>query len=393
MTNFRENVWKIALIGILWTAIALPFPLSTQAGISIKKVTVTGTAFVKGDNIAGAHQKAIEDALRQALEQGVGMVMDSVSIIKNDDLMDKIYTNTQGYITSYKIIKEEREPNGLYSVKIEAMVKPGALKETLTRLGLVKAMMDYPRIMIIPSASNIESTASRAAETAITKRFTDKSFDIVDYKSNKALHKELGKLSDKPVGWIKRSESTGKLKHYAEIVILYEVQSGKAEFDGIMENAPVSLSIKAVTTTEGKILTSDRQDVVGVGQSRDGALRNGGQRAAEEISEYVIQSILTWWTDYIANGTSYIITLNTNPNSGLSGLQSIAFQQALESIPGVVSLTERISGGGITEMMIRYRGNSMLLKREIITGCSTAEGLENLHSEASKGRLLVFSVR
>jgi hypothetical protein len=210
-------------------------------------------------------------------------------------------------------------------------------------------------------------------------------------KASEARHKELGKLTGKRIS--DDAIADVGLKHYAEIVILCRVETGPVEFDGIMENAPVSLNIKAITATDGKILASSRQDITGVGKSRDGALRNGGQRVAEEISKHVIQSILTWWADYIANGTPYIIILNTNPNSGLSDLQIIAFQQIIEAIPGVVSLTERNSGGGITKMMAKYKGSSILLKREIITGCCATEGLENLHLVVSKGRFMVFEVR
>ena len=379
--------WNIALIAIVGAAIALPCPLAARAEADIQ-VIAFGTAIVEGGNTAGVRQKATQDALRQALEQGVGMMMDSVSILKNDDLMDKVYTNTQGYITSYEIIQEKQEANGLYKLKIKALVKPGALKDTLARLGIIKAMMDYPRIMVIPSPGKAGSLASRAAETTLSKDFTDKSFDLVDSASSEALHKEIGKLAGK--GITDNAAADLGLKHCAEIVILCTVETGAVDFDGIMEKAPVSLSIKAVTATEGKILASDSTTVTGVGQNKKEALRNGGTRAAEGISERVIQSILTWWADYVANGMPYIITLNTPPGSDR---QVLAFQQVIESIPGVVSLTERSSGGGITEMMAKYKGNSMLLKREIITECCATEGLEELQLVASKGRFMVFEVK
>ena len=78
----------------------------------------------------------------------------------------------------------------------------------------------------------------------------------------------------------------------------------------------------------------------------------------------MMNNIVSWWADYTANGLPYVLTLRTQPRADML---VITFQQVLESVPGIVSLTERSSGGGITEMMIKFKGNSVQLKREILS--------------------------
>ena len=148
-----NKLWQSVAAGIIGVIALAGFSLPAWADENQKMVVVTGVAVLQGENIAGARQTAVQDALRQAVEQGVGMLMNATSILKNDELMEKIYTNTQGYITRYEIIKERKERNGLYRVKVQAGVKTGALRDTLVKLGIIKAMMDYPRIMIIPYLS------------------------------------------------------------------------------------------------------------------------------------------------------------------------------------------------------------------------------------------------
>lgn len=70
-------------------------------------------------------------ALRQAVEQGVGMVMDATSIVQNDDLMEKICSHTMGHITEYLVLKEKQEANGLFRVKVQAQVNTGDIKSAL----------------------------------------------------------------------------------------------------------------------------------------------------------------------------------------------------------------------------------------------------------------------
>ncbi|MDY6857526.1 MAG: hypothetical protein SWO11_23050 [Thermodesulfobacteriota bacterium] len=103
-----------------------------------------------------------------------------------------------------------------------------------------------------------------------------------------------------------------------------------------------------------------------------------------------MKRIVSWWTDYIANGIPYVITLRTPPRADCI---VISFQQAIEFVPGVASLTERSSGRGIMDMMVKYKGNSALFNREILTAAYKRRGFEKLHTVMSKGRFLVFSVK
>ena len=369
-----------ALFLIILPSVAMP-------GEDLKTVA-TGVAQIHGDNIAGARQAATQNALRQALEQEVGMLMDATSILKNDDLMEKIYTNTRGYITRYDIIKEGRERDGRYRVKICATVKAGALRDSLVKLGLIKAMIDYPWVLILPYPKQEISPASQTAETMLIKHFTDTRFDLVDPAKSTELHQEAKKLCK--VDTLRNVAARIGLKHNAEIVVLYGLDAGKAEFDGIMENVPVSMRAQAVVTTTAQILTAQEKTVAGIGKTPDLARMDGVRRATDALAQPMMDTIVSWWTDYIANGIPYVITLQTPTRADL---QILAFQHAIEEIQGVVSLTERSSGGGVTEMMVKYRGGSADLKRQILTNLIGRDGFQKLHTVESKGRFFVFSVK
>ena len=154
----------------------------------------TGVAVIQGDNITGAREEATLDALRQALEQGVGMMVESHTILNNDDLLEKIYTDTRGYIQRYEIITEKEKGKGLYSVKVQAIVKTGALRNTLVDMGIIKAMMDYPRVIILPSPDEKLTPEVESAEAVLIQQFTDKRFDLIDAEISSELHREAGQL-------------------------------------------------------------------------------------------------------------------------------------------------------------------------------------------------------
>lgn len=358
-----------------------------MAADEAKQVVAEGVAAIAGENIDGAREKAIQDALRNALDQGVGMAMNATSILEDDDLMEKIYTNTQGYVSEYKVIKEKKDRSGLYRVKIQAEVQPDLLMNALVKLGLIKPMMDYPRIMILADPGEAISFLSQVAESILTKQFTDKHFDIVDPAKARELHQEAGELLKADT--VNNVAARIGLHHHAEIVLVYGVQKGSSQFDGMMEQAAVNLQTRAIVTTTAQVLTTETKQFTGVGQTADQAGRDASRKAAEEVGQTVMQAILSWWADYTANGLPYIVTLKTPPKSDRL---VIAFQELAESIPGVVSLSERSSGGGITEMMIKYKGTSSDFKRSLLKKLYTVKELENANTVVSKGRFFVFSL-
>ena len=362
--------------------------LPTFANENQKTVTVTGVAVLQGDNIAGARQAAIQDALRQAVEQGVGMVMDATSIVQNDDLMEKIYSHTMGHITEYSVLKEKQEANGLFKVMVQAQVNTGEIKSALIKLGIIKPMMDYPRIMVLPFPDSLGSEPAKTAEAGMIKHLTAQKFDLVDPGQSLKLHADIKTLfADE--GADAAAARIG-LEHQAEIVILYGVKRLAGHFDGVMESTPVELRTRCIVTTTAQILTADNVSATGLGLSQAQATTDAAQKAAEKSSMHLTDAILTWWTDYTANGIPYILTLKTPPGSAR---RIISFQESLGAIPGVISVSERSSGGGITQMMVKYKFDTIQLKKNILDQAGFTGGFEKIDVTVSKGRFIVLAVQ
>jgi len=380
--------YKITVLSLAFVIIAVS---TSRADIQII-TTAEGIAEIKGGNIAGAKENAKKDALRQALEQGVGMLMDAESILKtdafnNDALMEKIHTHSTGYIKNFSIIKEGQDEDGKYRVTIHAVTQKGVLRNTLIRLGLIQQMVDYPRIMILPFPDKVTHPLTGTAEATLVQQFTDRYFELVDPAKSKQLHNEAKDLLE--VDTINNIAARIGLQHQAEIVILYSVETGASEFDGMMETATATMTTRAIVTTTAQILTADNKTSPGLGKTPELALATASGNAAQSCSEKLISSIISWWDNYTANGLPYIITLKTPPKADRL---IILFQQNMESIPGVVSLSERNSGGGITEMMLKYKGKSADLKRAVLSTMFKHASFKDLYTVLAKGRFMVFSI-
>ena len=357
-----------------------------RAESGVKSIMATGAAGIQGENMAKARQDALQDALRQALEQGVGVYMDARSIVANSKLVEKIVTNVQGYVAAYEIL-QERESGGLFRVTVQAEVRTGDIRDELMSMGLLKAMMDYPRVLLLPAPEQPITAQSRTAETILIREFTDRRFELVDPDQSAKLHSEAKALLEitSPIDVAARIG----LDHHAEVVIMYKTEAGRSRHDGLMETAPASLRTRVVLSTTAQILTAQDHGAHGLGNTPDLAVHDGTRKAAVQSAETVSAAVTTWWWDYTANGTPHTVILRAKPGQDRLVMD---FQQAVESIPNVTALSERASGGGVTEMTVRYRGSAGDLRRAMFDALQGRPGFQGLKTEVSKGRYMVLSL-
>ncbi len=61
-----------------------------------------------GNDPAAARDKAIEDALRRAVDQAVGAIVESETLTENYQLIsDRIYSHSSGYVQTYNVISRK----------------------------------------------------------------------------------------------------------------------------------------------------------------------------------------------------------------------------------------------------------------------------------------------
>jgi hypothetical protein len=370
------NIWQRINIGrfILIFLMIISVRSNITANETTKTTIAEGVADIHGENIQGARSQAIENALRNAIEQGLGTLMDAKAVVKNDELLEQIFTHTRGYVSKYEVIREKKDQDGLYRVTISALVKYAKLRNKLEQLGIIKQMMDYPRILMVPHDSSSDPEATQTAGDAMAGFFTDKRFDVVTG--------DPVKISGQNIDTVANQTAIPGQTVQPEIVITYKLSSGSSRFDGIMETVPVSLSAQAVATAAGQVLSSEQTRAFGLGNSPHDALMDGSRKAANQLSTALSEDFLDWWIEYTANGLPYHIVLKTSPdnNRGVAD-----FQQKLQSIPGVTTLTEYASVNGVFQMRLTYKGRALELKQHIR---ETEPGIDIV---ASKGRYMELS--
>ena len=131
--NAMTSRLPLLLLAVASVALAQPAPAE-------QVVEVEGDAAIVGGNTLGAKDKAIEVALRRAVEQACGTLVSSTSLVEKSQLVeDRIYTQAKGYVSKYELLPGGGEAKGVYTVKVKATVGTGKLSDALGAIGLTLA--------------------------------------------------------------------------------------------------------------------------------------------------------------------------------------------------------------------------------------------------------------
>ena len=126
---------------------------------------------------------AVEQAKRDAVEQGLGAYMTSNTTVTSTSIEDNIYSKAQGFVKTFKIIKESKGPDGNFEITIEAQVTD-MIDQVMADEAAFQTLlnsMNRPRIIFLVKEQNlIDNMETNFAETQLLSMFYDKGFDVVD---------------------------------------------------------------------------------------------------------------------------------------------------------------------------------------------------------------------
>jgi hypothetical protein len=93
---------------------------------------VSGQAPVVGGNAAGARERALDDALRQAVNQALATIVDPQTRAAQAKTLKAIEAKARSFVPRYRTL-EEGEANAVYTIRLEAEVDEVALRRRIEK--------------------------------------------------------------------------------------------------------------------------------------------------------------------------------------------------------------------------------------------------------------------
>jgi len=334
-----------------------------------------GVAAIVNNDKAIARDSAIEDALRKAVEQAVGTLVSSETMVENYQLLsDSIYTKTKGYVQNYRITSEVPIET-LYKVTVEATVALGNLKDDMFAIGLLLARKHKPRVMFLIAEQNIgqehykywwghyaSETDLSVSETVLVEKFREKGFNVVDYATkaeNIRISKEyrMVNLNDDAV------MSLGN-QYDAEVVI---VGKALAKYVGnvmntSMKSCQANMTARAIRSDNGAFVASTSSYGAAVHIDEITAGTEALKKSASDLASKLIDQILNTHRDEIGGTTLVQMTVN-----GVRSYQDfLSLKNVLKGeVRGVKGVHQRSISAGVAKIDIDIRGDAQSLADEL----------------------------
>ncbi len=361
---------KVLVLSFLILAIFVFSALAQET----KTVSAEGVAAIQGDARDIARDAAIEDAQKRAVEQAIGILIDSQTQVENYQLIsDKILSQTKGYIKRYNVTGESVDSN-LLRVRINAEVALSQLTDDLSGIGILLGQMHKPRTIAMIAEQNIGSewhgwwwgahgqqTDFSVVESAFMDKFTEKGFEFIDPQvAAKDMRVTAAyRVQDLSVAQAKTLGSQVD----AEVVI-----TGKAlaklygQIGGGMKSAQADLTARAVRTDTGQVIASVTTHAAAVHISEVTAGTDALKKAANQAADELIGKILALYAKETGGTRPVNITI-----TGLNKTQFVKFKDVLRNqVRGIKELHERGFEGTTARISVDSKMSAQTLSDDLV---------------------------
>ena len=393
MTSTMTTMSRTGFVALLLAFSALYSGVGVQAAFAKATQTVTaeGMAGVQG-NPAIARDNAIQDALRKAVEQAVGTMVASETLVENFQVVrDNIYNKSQGYVKEYKVVKESPGKD-LYAVTIMATVSTDNLKNDLGALGLLIARVGKPRTLFMIAEQNVgqevllywwswwgrggaaavgQSVEMAVSETVLKEEFLNRGFNVIDISA------VTGKFEISNAYRIADLTDTGAReigrKMGAEIIIKGKAlaKEGPRTAGSSVGSYLADITLSAVRVDNGQVLASVR----GNAAARHVAQHVGGNQAIEnasrQVADKLVEQITAKWSAEISGGQLIQLTIR-----GLSGMKDLVkIKEFLKTkVRGVQNVIQRSFERGEAVLEVDAKSSAQQIGDEL--AANTIQGLD-----------------
>jgi len=356
-----------------------------------RTVSAEGVAAIQGNAKDIARDQAIEDAQKRAVEQAVGILIDSQTQVENYQLIsDKILSQTKGYITRYSIAKESVD-SGLLRVLINAEVSLGKLTDDLSGIGILLGQMHKPRTMIMIAEQNIghewyawwwghqgQQMDMGVVENTVIDVFTQKGFEFIDHDAAERNIKVTSayKIQDLTV---EQAKTLGNQADAEVVIVGKAVAKLYGDIGGGMKSAQADLSVRAIRTDTGQVLASATTHGAAVHITPETAGTEALKKAANTASEQLAEKILAVYSKEAGGTKSVNITI-----SGLNKTQFVKFKDVLKNQVRVIKdVHERSFANNTAKISVDAKGSAQTISDELLLKDFGTFGVEIVGSTAN----------
>lgn len=372
----RKNEWFLIFLVIILSLVTTVSQVYSQSepASDEQEVVARGVGAIIGEDVAKAEDDALASALRNAVEQVIGTMVQSEVLVQNyQTIEDNIYSRTQGYVKRYEVVNKSRRGDNILEITIKAVVKKSDLKNDLEAIGLLISRKGRPRLMVIVDEKNMGehysywSVDMNTTENEIMNRLLEKGFPFVD---RQVAMKKLQR--DQIMAALNGDETAAQsigLQAGAEVLLVGKAISKPASGapavlrQAGMVSCQATVNLRAIRADDGSVLatTSKQAAAAHIDQLTGGtrALKRAAELAADDLADKIIAR---WQKDVYGGTTINLRLLNVGSYSDLVKIKNLL----PVVIRGVQKVYQRDYSQNTAIFEMEVRGNANQVAEEMV---------------------------
>ncbi len=299
---------------------------------------------------AESRTMAIDDALRQAVRQTMGIYISSETLVENMKLVnERIYSQTQGYIQNYEILLENRDDE-TYRVQVSAQVKTVELVDDLNSIGLLISKKQHPRVVVVLESRQIDFFTQAGSENIanqIESHLLQKGFDIVDANQVKLKKQVESALSGQEYSRASQIAKDFGAEVLIACVVRREFANVRRVYGTNVQFYSNEIQLKALETHSARVLYSGFRSRPPTAIDYLGPL----EAASSELIEEMVASILEKWKKDINEGTTYQLSVS---NTRFRELDQLT--KELQGLQGISGITTQSFQSDTASLVLQFKG-------------------------------------
>jgi len=353
-------------------------PAQAQGDLLVQ--VAQGEAAVLDNDRPAARQKAIDDALRRAVEMAAGTRVSATTETKDFQLkMDQVLTHAQGFVRRYEIVREGMDGT-VVQVAVRAFIGTAELDKDLEAMGLLMARKGMPRTMVLIAEQNVGMAAPRAVWMRGESALVSTDLRIAEITVLDALKNGgFGQLIDPEIAAEKTVQVGGiateitaaqarKLKSLtgAEVILFGQaIATVRGEMPDL---GPGWLSCTA--TISGRAVNTDNGDILSTAEATQSAAqlddiscgKEAIKKASRAFGQDMIKKIAARWSKDVSSGNDIHVTVRKVP----SFRTATDFRAALsQRVRGVRNVSQRSFAAGTQELDVTLQGSTEEFAQEV----------------------------
>lgn len=364
--------------------------------LSAAEVEAEGQAAVLNGNAASARNQALLNAQRNAVEQGVGLVLDAKTATENFQVIqDQVLTSSQGFVTSYLVLSEGLSPDrSTFTVRIKAQVSEDMLEDRLSALRILHQAMGNKRVMVVyhsdnPNALERNHGANREALGAIRDELNSAGFRLFNQSATDQVYASIERAArvDRPT----EDLIALALDQRADILVRFENIAGqRGPSGGAFSAAFATVRVSAFDATTGRQIADASVEGKQLLRANAGpydwekGLATAAEKAAREAARNTVSKIVDYYKQIGDEGFNYLIVFR-----GFDDDQKDVILDVLESTPGFRNLSELKNTIDYMEVEVFSSEDASRLRR-LMRAALKEKGL-SLQTQSGVGNRLIFN--